>query len=356
MGVSQPRTYLVPEQQRVQTSSSGIFSWVTVLFQTSDVAILQRSGLDAFFFLRYLYTLSRVFLSLGVILIPVLIPLNLTQGKDAQGGVHGLDRLSWANVSSAHSKFYWAHLSMALIVITFMCYTIHTELLEYIRIRQAYLRSPQHRYQAFSNAILVTDIPMEFLNVPTLTSLYGIFPGGVRMVWINRDLSELAKKVEERSTIVYKLEAAETRLIRSSLYSCRDDHDLTKTRFRGTNHSRNQRGEPTWKQYLSEKDRDYTRLPIFGIAWMPSIPFVGQKVNTIHHCWRELARLNKEIERDQKDYEVYPLISSAFIQFNNQEAAYMACRTLVRCAPRCFVAHYLEASPTDVKWDNLATK
>lgn len=39
------------------------------------------------------------------------------------------------------------------------------------------------------NAILVTDIPRKFLTVPTLTRLYGVFPGGVRAVWINRDLS-----------------------------------------------------------------------------------------------------------------------------------------------------------------------
>lgn len=81
----------------------------------------------------------------------------------------------------------------------------------YIRIRQAYLASSQHRLQAFTNAILMTDIPKRFLFSPILTRIYGVFPGGVRAICINQDLSELSKKVLERRRIVYILEAAERR-------------------------------------------------------------------------------------------------------------------------------------------------
>jgi len=152
------------------------------MFQISDRVILQKSGLNAFFFLRYLRTILKIFIPLSVIVIPVLVPLNLVHGKNAPGGVHGLDRLSWANVGLAHTSFYWAHLLMALTVIIFVCHTIYAELIEYVSIRQGYLESPQHRLQAFANAILMTDIPKRFLSIPILTRLYGVFPGGVRTI------------------------------------------------------------------------------------------------------------------------------------------------------------------------------
>ena len=319
------------------------------MFQTSDRVILQKSGLDAFFFLRYLRTLLKIFVFLSLIIIPVLVPLNLVHGKNAPGGVQGLDRLSWANVGLAHTSFYWAHLLMALTVIIFVCHNIYAELIEYVSIRQAYLESPQHRLQAFANAILVTDIPKRFLNIPNLTRLYGVFPGGVRTVWINRDLSELSKKVLERRRIVCTLEAAETKLIRLAMKSSGGRTGrLTKAEIRGE--------EPLWKRYLGERDRDYMRLPVSNLTWMPSFPFVGRKVDTIHHCWQEMARLNNEIDQDQQEPDKYPLLTSAFIQFNTQQAAYMACQSLVRCAPLCFRSQYLEASPVDVKWDNLSKK
>ena len=292
----------------------------------------------------------KIFVSLSLIIIPVLVPLDVRYGKNAQGGVQGLDRLSWANVGLAHTSFYWAHLSMALTVIIFVCHVIYAELTEYVSIRQAYLGSPHHRLQAFANAILVTDIPNRFLSVPALTRLYGVFPGGIRTIWINRDLSKLSKKVLERRKIVYALEAAETKLIRLAMKNSkgRREDDPTRSETGGSSES------PLWKRYLAQKDRDHMRLPIFNLSWMPSIPFVGRKVDTIHHCWQEMARLNNEIDQDQQTPHRYPLMTSAFIQFNTQEATYMACQSLVWCAPLCLRSHYLEASPVDVKWANLS--
>lgn len=123
----------MPEKQRAE-APSGLLSWISAVFQTSDRVILQKSGLDAFFFLRYLRTLLKIFVPLSLIVVPILVPLNLVHGKNAPGGVQGLDRLSWANVGLAHTSFYWAHLIMALTVAIFVCYTIFTELTEYIRI------------------------------------------------------------------------------------------------------------------------------------------------------------------------------------------------------------------------------
>jgi len=343
----------VPEKQRAE-APSGLLSWLSAVLQTSDRVILQKSGLDAFFFLRYLRTLLKIFVPLSLIVVPILVPLNLVHGKNAPGGVQGLDRLSWANVGLAHTSFYWAHLIMALTVAIFVCYTIFTELMEYIRIRQAYLASPQHRLQAFANAILVTDIPKGSLTIPILTRLYSVFPGGIRAIWINRDLSELSKKVLKRRAIVCTLEAAETKLIRLAVKSA--GSRIEKAEMGASSHVYVRSEEPLWKRYLSEKDRDYMRLPIFNLTWMPSIPFVGRKVDTIHHCWQEMARLNNEIDQDQQEPEKYPLTTSAFIQFNTQEATYMACQSLVRCTPLCFRSQYLEASPVDVKWDNLSKK
>ena len=325
----------MPESQRAEKSPPGLIFWISALFNTSDWVSIQKSGLDAYFFLRYLRTLLRIFVSLSLIIIPILVPLNLVYGKNAPGGVQGLDRFSWANVGLAHSSFYWAHLAMALTVVIFVCHTIYAELIEYVGIRQAYLESPLHQAQAFANAILVTDIPRKFLSTSSLNRLYSVFSGGVRTVWINRDLSKLSKKILERRRVVGLLEAAETKLVRSAMRSSGGQlgYDPTKVGKGGLHHVHDQGDGPRWKRYLRENDRDYIRLSVSSLTWIPSIPFVGRKVDTIDHCWQELSRLNNEIDQDQQDPERYPLLNSAFIQFNTQEAAYMACQTLVRCAP-----------------------
>lgn len=202
---SQPRTYLVPEEQRATVPSSGLLHWILAVFHTSDSEILQKSGLDAFF-MRYLSTLLRVFFLLTLLIIPILIPLNFIHGKSGTGGAQGLDTLSWADVRLTHAGFYWIYLFIALLVTTYVCYTIYAELEDYVRIRQLYLASPQYRLREFANAILVTDIRDRFLITSRLTQLYSVFPGGVCAVWINRGPSKLSKKIKDRKRIVYTLE------------------------------------------------------------------------------------------------------------------------------------------------------
>ena len=55
MHCSQPRTYLVPEEQRATVPPSGLFHWLSAVFHTSDSVILQKLWPRRFF----LYALSQ---------------------------------------------------------------------------------------------------------------------------------------------------------------------------------------------------------------------------------------------------------------------------------------------------------
>ena len=88
------------------------------------------------FFPRYVYTLLRDFVPLALLIPPVLIPLNIFRGETVQDGIRDLDRLSWANVSAMRSNVYWAHLTMAVVAVVYICFVIYNEFLEFIRVRQ----------------------------------------------------------------------------------------------------------------------------------------------------------------------------------------------------------------------------
>ena len=129
------------------------------------------------------------------------------------------------------------------------------------------------------------------------------------------------------------------------------DYPIAYNEDYGTNE-----GEPVWKRYLKEKDRESMRLPIFGWQWMISLPLLGQKVDTIDYCRKEVARLNAEIEQDQKNPERFPLMNSAFVQFNHQVAAHMACQAVSHHTPNQMAPRVVEISPDDVIWDNMSMR
>ncbi|CAG8207018.1 unnamed protein product [Penicillium salamii] len=592
--IYQPRTYLVPDRERTKPSPPGLLSWIIPVFRTSSSEFIQKCGLDAYFFLRYLRMLLKIFLPMGILILPVLLPLNRVDGKGNtykngdkgdRWDVAGLDQLAWGNVRPQHTNRYWAHLVMAVITIAYICFVFFDELRGYIRLRQAYLTSPQHRLRASATTVLVTSIPPDWLNVDALDRLFDVFPGGVRNIWINRNFDDLNEKVKARNEMALKLEGAETDLImqckkaqlkkakaeakkegRSKAsaekqekkaadkrashmamgpgISSGNPHDahtvrealdgtaqepqveksedgarrvfdpafaaagavglgvgklgksvlggfkkvehgfdgpLTQTRGfvattddilppRGNtpshgrtasgniaatespestelprtegpsqstktgpsqaesskppfwrrmsshtksiksqdapepdeypltapetpasdaprpgssqteksqkkdkkkkdkkpeeeypiayneNFEKEDYGEPLWKEYIRQKDRDTMRLPIFGWSWMPSIWLLGKKVDTIDYCRKEIARLNLEIEIDQQHPERFPLMNSAFIQFNHQVAAHMACQAVSHHLPKQMAPRVVEISPDDVIWDNMSIK
>jgi hypothetical protein len=111
-----------------------------------------------------------------------------------------------------------------------------------------------------------------------------------------------------------------------------------------------------WRKYIKEKDRDTMRLPLLDKTWWPSLPLIGKKVDTIYYCREELARLNYEIEQDKANPEKYELMNSAFIQFNHQIGAHMACQSLSHHVPRMMAPRTVEVNPNYVLWDNLSIK
>lgn len=111
-----------------------------------------------------------------------------------------------------------------------------------------------------------------------------------------------------------------------------------------------------WEKWIKPKDRPHHRLAIFEWTpgWLPGLPFLNKKVDTIYWCRKELARWNVEIEEDQKHTERFPIMTSAFIQFNNQVAAHMACQSAIHHVPKTMAPRMVEISPEDVIWDNMA--
>ena len=113
-----------------------------------------------------------------------------------------------------------------------------------------------------------------------------------------------------------------------------------------------------WERFLKKKDRPTHRLARFDWTpgWLPGIPGLNEKVDTIYWCRGELARLNLEIEMDQKHPERFPLMNSAFIQFNHQVAAHMAAQAVTHHVPKHMAPRTVEISPNDVVWDNMSIK
>ncbi|KAK3390941.1 hypothetical protein B0H63DRAFT_539428 [Podospora didyma] len=625
--IFKPKTYLVPERERTNPPPASHLNLPFALMKFEDRDVIKKCGLDAYFFLRYLQTLLVIFIPIAFVVIPILVPLNYIGGLGKEvvnsniteasnrDTPTGLDTLAWGNISPKLQHRRWAHLILALCVIVWVCGVFFAELRVYIKIRQDYLTSAEHRLRASANTVLVSSIPSKWLSEEALRGLFDVFPGGIRNVWMARDFTSLLSKIHHRDAIHKQLEAAETKLIREAkkkqlkqrdaeaskarksetkndklrrekqedqeayeraqgaggltagahekvphikpedseadtevddtnfgqkigegfarvghglglglkkgvaavggagqgvlggalaleegvdkglkktagrggfnfipeeepspanppkkvspqrahfgvdddeapkqsfasetpLRTTRGLHAHTsstvsqdppdirnfgnttrkatnleamfvdkKTRFYefwkpptgsyaspipqgaegdeypwkkehktfwqkiktgipflgpkepeveypkayGIDYDTEKEQSPEWEKWLTAKDRPHHRTANFDWtpSWLPGLPLINKKVDTIYWCRAELARLNLEIEEDQRHPERYPVMNSAFIQFNNQVAAHMACQSVTHHVPKRMAPRLVEISPNDVIWDNMAIK
>lgn len=117
----------------------------------------------------------------------------------------------------------------------------------------------------------------------------------------------------------------------------------------------NRKTGAAWRRYVKPQDRETIRMPVFAKSWCPPIPFLGKKADRIHYLQDRLRELNQEIESSTHDQaDDRPLLNNAFVRFNDQIAAHLACQSVVHGAPYCMAPRILDVNPSDVIWDNLA--
>jgi calcium permeable stress-gated cation channel len=282
----------------------------------------------------------------------------------------------------------------------------------YILVRQEYLVSPAHISTVQACSILITGIPHEYLSEPALTRLFGQLPGGVRKVWLNRNLGDIPDLFDRRLLACNMLEAAETSLLKKAIKRHKKQQKkVTGAEIKEKSSADAQPGSDTEaapKTHIEElvprEKWPSHRLPLF--SWMPfSLPFLGTKVDTIEWASNLVHEYNTELIQKRQvlatdiarteaaeahvtqrthtigagifniavpavqvtlpfvgahtthDYEdqTYPPMNGAFILFNKQIAAHMAAHILTHHKPYQMsnALKYVEVAPDDVIWENL---
>ena len=280
------------------------------------------------------------------ITFPVLFPINATGGA----GQEQLDIISMSNVENPW-KFF-AHAGCAWIFFGFIMFMIYRESVFYINLRQAYLLSPLYTRKLSSRTVLFTSVPDDYLNERKLRDMLG---SSVKRIWFPTNTKELDDLVGERDKIAYKLEGAETKLIKTAWKNKSKQEKAAAKKgsaapANGEHHD--VEGETSGSiagRWVAAKDRPTHKLKFL----------VGKKVDTISWSREELERTIPLIEaeqakhRDAKDVEK---VRSVFVEFDSLREAQSAYQSLTHHRVLNMAPRYTGIHPGDVIWSNLRIK
>ncbi|KAL5522727.1 hypothetical protein ACEPAG_8745 [Sanghuangporus baumii] len=378
--IYEPRTY-VPrdESKRSEGLGRSPFSWPIKIWNKDFHTILRHNGVDAYLFVRFQRMMVQIFGPIWIISWAVLLPVT---GVNGGADNDGLDRFTFGNIGKQNQTRYWAHLACAWVFTIWICGVIYREMKHFIATRQEYLVSEMHSSSEQANTILITGISDDYLSVQNLMTLFSHLPGGVRKVWLNRNLKELPNIYKRRMKACDILEKAETKLVRKAMKVRQEQNESRKRKKRGDGYRSDsefdrERGLSLAEKIVPKKDWPKHRLHLGPLPF--AIPLLSKKVDTIDWAREEIIETTRLLKRgrrvidretgrapddhrngkwfSRKDKkETYPALNSAFILFNQQISAHLAIQALIHHEPFKLTRKYIEVAPADVIWSNLGMK
>lgn len=227
-------------------------------------------------------------------------------------------------------------------ILGFIFYMVMRESIYYVNLRQAYLLSPLYASRMSSRTVLFTSVPAAYLNEAKLRRMFG---KQVKNLWIANECQEIEDLVEERDKVAFKLEAAETKLVK--LANAARLKSVKKGGAHEDGHSATADGESgsAAARWLKPKDRPTHRLK----------PIIGKKVDTINWCRSELERIIPRVDALQAKYRAgeAKFVNSVFIEFYTQSEAQAAYQSLSHHQALHMAPRFIGINPEEVIWQNL---
>lgn len=368
--VYEPKAQADPSRK----STKSVLGWVVPLFSVTLSEIKNKSNLDEYFFLRFLYLLFFIFTCSSCFVFPILGAVNwVSTDKSEASNLTTLDTISWANISSKYEIRYLIHAFLAIIFVSFICWMMYFELSEYVKIRHKILSSKEHRQKVSSRTILIRSVPKEYQHKDKILELFSIFPNSVKAIWINRDHSQLVSLINKRREIFKKLEKLENYIV----WKCNKNNraknkkkkgyvaymdsspDIVKSPREPENQIRHVEYHTLlpgkkWLKYMKKSDVPKIRLPAFQFRGRHiSLPFMGVTIDALTWYKIELNRLNAEIKAMQENTEKFYPINSCFVEFHHQLYAHITCQSILFENPQLSGQCFLEIDPNDINWSNI---
>ncbi|KAG7086001.1 hypothetical protein E1B28_003524 [Marasmius oreades] len=285
--IYEPRSYVPKKRERISplVPASGrridpiaFLAWPFYLFKADHKAIKHANGLDAYFFVRFLRMMVKIFLPIWIVTWAVLLPVTSVGSR--VGNNDGLDLFVFGNVEPNKKPRYAAHIVLVWLSTLWIFYNIKNEMRHFLVTRQRHLIDSDHAKTVQASSVLITGIPARYLTQAALRKTFDTLPGGVKSIWINRDLGELPEIYDRRMKACNKLESAETKLLSiTAKMKLKEEKERAKGNGKGSDPESSPRANDSIPEVPKEK-RPAHKLGFLGLF--------GEKVDTIEWARKEI--------------------------------------------------------------------
>lgn len=187
--------------------SDSLFGWLPPLIHTKEPELLDKIGLDAVAFLRFLRLLRTLFSGIAIITCGILIPLNIVYNLK---NVDSKDRdiLSMLTIRDVSGNFLYAHVSISYLITFLVVFCVNLHWKAMVRLRHTWFRSPEYLQSFYARTLQVRRVPKKLQSDEGLTAIFGSVkvPYPTTSVHIGRKVGKLPELIDYHNQTVREFE------------------------------------------------------------------------------------------------------------------------------------------------------
>ncbi|KAI0919073.1 hypothetical protein AcW1_003454 [Taiwanofungus camphoratus] len=315
--------YHVGDKKPPRTSDS-LLGWLPPLVHTKEPELVNKIGLDAALFLRFLRMSRLLFTCVAFFACATLIPVDITYNlKHVDSS--GRDVLSMMTIRNVSGNLLFVHVAVTYVISGLVMGFIWLNWKEVVRLRREWFRSPEYIESFYARTLMVNQVPKKMQSDEGIRAIFQSVqvPYPTTSVHIGRKVAKLPELIEYHNTTVRELEQVLVTYLKGGKigkrrpqvriggYGCcggekRDAIDWYTAKL--------QRSEAAVEQYREQID---LRQPeVYGFASMAAVPYAHIVANMLRDkhpkgttialapnpkdiVWSNLSKTKAEIARNQ---------------------------------------------------------
>jgi len=184
-----------------------VLGWISPLLHTKEPELVEKIGLDAATFLRFLRMMRTIYSLVALLTCVVLIPINVSYNlKFVQSSER--DPLSMLTIRDVGGNYLWAHVGMVYVVTAIVIVVVWFHWSAMIRLRAQFFRSPEYALSFYARTLTVRRVPKKLQSDQGIKTIFDSVqvPYPTTAVHIGRRVGNLPQLIETHNNTVRQFE------------------------------------------------------------------------------------------------------------------------------------------------------
>jgi hypothetical protein len=151
-----PRAKHADEKHRPIPLGKTPFSWLAAVKDVKEQDLVDKIGLDAVLFLRFMRMIRNIFLVMTVFGCGILIPICVVGGSPFYKQWNSIPTLMKFTPQYIFGKKFWAYVLMAYLIQATVCFFLWWNYRAVYKLRRTYFESQEYQASLHSRSLLVS--------------------------------------------------------------------------------------------------------------------------------------------------------------------------------------------------------